>query len=278
MIFTSYDSPQSFGRDTLQVLLKDEVQNNLPISFILNESNQDTSDWILATVKDNSGQVVLTAACTPPFRMVMYETANIANDDAVQLLADELKERNMVLSGVVAETTLARRFAEAFAGIGKYRRHLSMNIMRLDKVNPIAKAQGNIRLLQQSDLYFEPYWERAFQEECKVEVFDLQTNYQRAFDRLQADDHFIWQDEHPVAQAYHARSTQNGAGVSGVYTPPQYRGRGYASSLVAEMSEIFLSRGYQFCFLFADAENPISCSIYRKIGYYDLCVFEEIDF
>jgi predicted GNAT family acetyltransferase len=66
--------------------------------------------------------------------------------------------------------------------------------------------------------------------------------------------------------------------VNGVYTPNHYRGKDYASSVVAELSRMLLERGNKFCCLFADAKNPISCSIYRKIGYYDLCVFDELKF
>jgi len=85
-------------------------------------------------------------------------------------------------------------------------------------------------------------------------------------------------DGHPVSQAVHARSTRNGAVINGVYTPPNYRRKGYATSVVTELTRILLERGNKFCSLFADAENPVSCGIYRKIGYYDLCVFDDIKF
>ncbi|MDR2568669.1 MAG: hypothetical protein LBD23_00040 [Oscillospiraceae bacterium] len=53
---------------------------------------------------------------------------------------------------------------------------------------------------------------------------------------------------------------------------------GYASSIVAELSHTIMERGKSYCFLFADAENLISCGIYRKIGYYDICVYDDIKF
>ena len=37
MKITHYSDLKSFGADTLEILLENEVQNNLPISFILNE-------------------------------------------------------------------------------------------------------------------------------------------------------------------------------------------------------------------------------------------------
>lgn len=139
-------------------------------------------------------------------------------------------------------------------------------------------AAGFCRLLNKNDLFFSPYWERAFSEDCRVQMFSLPIVIEKIEARIDAGNHFIWEDGHPVSMATHTRSTQNGAGVNCVYTPPNYRGKGYASSLVAELSRTLLERGNKFCFLFADADNPISCGIYRKIGYYDLCVFDEVRF
>jgi len=278
MKFTKYDNLESFGTDTLEVLLENEVQNNLPVSFIYNEQKRDTSDWLLATVKDEAGGIVLTAACTPPFNIVMYETGNKPNDAAIRLLSDEIKSMGVTLPGVLAEQGLARRFAEAHVGAGGFHRNMSMNIMRLDKVNEIEKAPGLCRPLREDDLFYVPYWERAFGEDCKIEVNSIQENIERLRKRLGKDTHLIWEDGYPVSQAANERNTQNGGGVGWVYTPPHYRGKGYATAVVAKLSQDLLDRGNKFCFLFADAENPVSCGIYRKMGYYDLCVFDGINF
>lgn len=49
-------------------------------------------------------------------------------------------------------------------------------------------------------------------------------------------------------------------------------------SVVAELSQILLDRGHRFCCLFADAKNTISCGIYRKIGYENQCIMDELKF
>ncbi|MCL2080693.1 MAG: GNAT family N-acetyltransferase [Oscillospiraceae bacterium] len=277
MKITRYSDLKSFGADTLEILLENEVQNNLPISFILNEQGRDTSDWLLLSIKDGGGGVVLTAAQTPPFSIVLYETGNRPNRAAVRLLSDELKAMGAAPPGVVAEQGLARRFAEAYAGDSSHR-HMSMNIMRLDSVSKIEKAPGFCRPLREDDLFYTPYWERAFSEDCKTETYSIQENVGRLKARLGKDSHYIWEDGHPVSQAVNGRNTPNGGGINGVYTPPHYRGKGYASSVTAELSRKLLERGFKFCYLFADAANPVSRGIYRKLGYYDLCVFDEIKF
>jgi predicted GNAT family acetyltransferase len=272
-----YKSTEAFAADTLEVLLENEVQNNLPISFI-DSKKEDKSDWLLGSVKNANGGIALVAACTPPFNVVLYETGNRQNDAAVRLLSDELNRAGFIPPGVTAERGLARRFAEIFCENRRFHRHISMNIMRLDAVKDIQKALGRCRPLREDDLYYTPYWARAFAEECRVEEYDIPAYVERHRSIIEANTYYIWEDGCPVSQAAQGRKTQNGAVLTAVYTPPHYRSRRYASSVVAELSQILLDRGNKFCCLFADAENPISCGIYRKIGYRDLCVFEEIRF
>ena len=63
------------------------------------------------------------------------------------------------------------------------------------------------------------------------------------------------------------RPTRRGVAVNQVYTPPQWRRRGYAINAVAQLSSLLLARGRGFCCLFTDKANPTSNSIYQQIGY-----------
>ncbi len=52
-----------------------------------------------------------------------------------------------------------------------------------------------------------------------------------------------------------------------MYTPPEARRRGYASALVASVSQAALDAGRRFCFLFTDQANPTANHIYQAIGF-----------
>ena len=277
MKFQRYDSLAAFENAALDTLMENEAQNNLPISF-LQYKDADVSSWLLATVSDDAGGVLLTAACTPPFGVTLYETGNRMDNGALLLFIRELRAIGFELTGVNSESGLARRFARIYAGEGNYTANLKMNVMRLDEVIMPDKAPGHMRPLAEEDLFFAPHWERAFSEDCGTEVYTILRNYDRLRARLGRDVHYFWEDRVPVSQAAHGRSIVNGAVVNSVYTPPQYRGRGYATSLVAQLSQTLLERGHKFCCLFADADNPVSCGIYRKLGYRDICVCEVIAF
>ena len=51
-----------------------------------------------------------------------------------------------------------------------------------------------------------------------------------------------------------------------VYTPPEHRNKGYASACVTSLSKQIRDEGYR-CILYTDLGNPISNSIYRRMGY-----------
>jgi len=278
MQFMIYATTESFGDATLELLMENEEQNNLLISFIRNERGLDTSGWLLATVSDPEGSVALVAACTPPHNIVLYETQNRPHEGAVRCLSNELKALEFPVPGVLAEQSLACRFADIYAGDASWQQHKSLRIMRLDKVNRLGKASGHARLLREDDLFFVPYWERAFGEECQTSFSDIPAHTERIRQRIARNCHLIWEDRIPVSQAVHGRSTEHGAVINEVYTPPHYRNRGYASAVVAELARTLLDRGHRFCCLFADAQNHISCGIYHKIGFVNRCLYDELHF
>ena len=276
MFVQRYTDTGSFARDVRDVLLTDEAQNNLMLSFLGNKTDE-VKNWLMAAVRDSRGRVVLTAACTPPYNIVLYETGNRPSGPAVGLLADHIKKTGFDLPGVLSEESLARRFAEVWTGSG-WHMHMNLRLMQLKTVEGVKKAAGFIRPVRAEDLCFAPYWYRAFSEECRVKVFGISELAEDIRRQIGGDSYYIWEDRQPVSQAALGHVTPNGAVVNAVYTPPYYRGRGYATSCVAALSQMLLDRGYKFCALFADAANPVSCAIYRKIGFRDICSFAEIKF
>jgi predicted GNAT family acetyltransferase len=74
----------------------------------------------------------------------------------------------------------------------------------------------------------------------------------------------------PVALAGVTRLVVGMVRVGPVYTPPDLRGRGYASAVTAEVSRAALAAGAGEVLLYTDLANPVSNSIYQRIGYRDV--------
>ena len=82
----------------------------------------------------------------------------------------------------------------------------------------------------------------------------------------------------PVSMAGLSRPTTHGISINDVYTAPEFREKGYASSLVAHLSQYALDHGKEFCSLYTDLANPTSNSIYQKIGYYPVADVMDVHF
>jgi predicted GNAT family acetyltransferase len=129
-----------------------------------------------------------------------------------------------------------------------------------------------MRLAAAEDLDILTQWQTSFLQEALGE-YKPEMARRSSERRIATGEAFIWDDNGPVAMAVKTRPTPHGCTVSGVYTPPELRGRGYASSCVAALSQHLLDAGKQFCNLFTDLANPTSNSIYQKIGYEPVCDF-----
>ena len=126
-----------------------------------------------------------------------------------------------------------------------------------------------MRLAAIEDVELISRWLHRFQVEAvPYEPLDPNTVQRDAERRARQEATFFWETEgHPVSMASLARPSRRGITINAVYTPPELRRRGYASALVAAVSNEGLKRGKDFCPLYTDISNPVSNSIYRKIGY-----------
>lgn len=84
----------------------------------------------------------------------------------------------------------------------------------------------------------------------------------------------IWEnDGSAVSVAAAVAPTPHGIRINNVYTPPEYRGCGYAGALVASLTQAMLESGRAFTFLHTDLSNPISNTLYTRIGYQHVADF-----
>jgi GNAT superfamily N-acetyltransferase len=78
----------------------------------------------------------------------------------------------------------------------------------------------------------------------------------------------FWIDEgRPVSMAGIARRLRDSAAITGVYTPPELRGHGYAGSVTAATVERIYAEGRKTACLYTDLRNSASNRCYVKIGF-----------
>lgn len=224
----------------------------------------------------------LSAALQSPRRNLVI--SEIPASD-VELFVSFLADRDAELPGIVGPSSSVTRFAKSWSERKAVPARLAMGqkVYELREVLPLQLPQGEFREALEAEAPKVASWLQAFCEEClpKREHLNEEQAQTAAVRSIARQDVFVWcVDDKPVAMALASRSTKNGRTISGVYTPPQDRGRGYATAVVSRLSQRILEQGKSFCSLYTDADNPTSNSIYQKIGYQEVAesthiLFEE---
>jgi predicted GNAT family acetyltransferase len=146
---------------------------------------------------------------------------------------------------------------------------MRQRIYQLDWVRePERPADGSLRRAEPTDLGLVAEWVEAFSQEAGLIGHRSRV---LADERIKRGELFLWVDGEPRSMAAWSGATPNSVRIGYVYTPPELRGRGYATTCTARVSQLALSEGNRHCFLFTDLANPTSNAIYQRIGYEPVC-------
>lgn len=126
---------------------------------------------------------------------------------------------------------------------------------------------GQVRLANASDISLVSRWLMEYTAESNLEKIEAQQTRQFVTNQVHRQLVYLWCDRGcPVSMAQLGRATKNGISITAVFTPQLRRGRGYASNLVAEVSQRMLTK-FRFCVLRTEAANKTSNKIYEAMGY-----------
>jgi predicted GNAT family acetyltransferase len=277
MLVTVYPQASAFLNRTRGLLLKHEALNNLILGLSLRLLAQPERFKVppyLATVEDPQGGVLI-AGMTPP-RVLLLATEGPVSTAALEALAQKVAQDGFKLPGVHGPVGMAKEFARIWCAQAGLQYHLEMRqrIYELRRVMQPITPNGRLRLATPGDLDLVFRWTYAFIHEAEPQsspddVFEI------AETKIRDRQVYLWDTGRPAAMASIARPTPNGISIGLVYTPPELRGRGFASACVAALSQKLLNDGWKFCTLFTDLANPTSNDIYQRIGYLPLGDFDE---
>lgn len=282
MLVRRIDDPATFRDAALPYLLRDEARHNLilGISSTLVARPAIYTLFDLWTVSDED-VVVGAALRTAPYNLVLAEPAV---DGALDALVDRLLDEGQHLPGVVAALPELDDFVAAWTSGRELDATLVLRqgVYELREVLPTPSPPGNARPATSEDRDLVLSWMQAFAEEAIPHQPEAARQERLVEDRLHATDSagiWLWEDgDRAVSMSGYGGETPNGIRIGPVYTPPELRGRGYATGLVAEQSRSLLASGRRFCFLYTDLDNATSNALYRRIGFRIVCESAEVRF
>jgi uncharacterized protein len=229
-------------------------------------------------VTDDAGIATL-AWRTPPYLVGLAWHAGDAAE-AVSLLIKSVRNRWQEIPGVTGHREVTDLFAQKWSS--DFGRHIestqSQRTYRLDSINSIPQASGRLRLANLVDKELVIGWLRAFAIDTD-QGSDRDIPERPTLQRIENGEIYLWEDAgQAVSMAAKTRPTDHGMAIGGVYTPPELRRKGYATSCVAEVCREVLKSGYDFCTLYTDLSNPTSNAIYMKIGFQPVCDSSQFTF
>lgn len=272
-----FNNIKEFWHQAQDYLLQHEAEHNLllGISHTLLHYPDRYPDPPYLAIAEIKGKIVAAAIRTPPYKLVLSKAQDL---NALSLIAQDLQDYPQQLPGVSGLVAEVETFLQAWQTLtGKsYRRVMEMRIHQLTQVEPVATVSGDLRLATQSDRSLLLEWFTKFAAEVG-EVVSLDAE-QAVNTGLKRQSIHLWSDGIPVSWASGSQSLPAAARIGPVYTPPEYRGKGYATACVAALSQKLLNQGCHSCFLFTDLANPTSNHIYQKIGYHPICDWHDYSF
>ncbi len=283
MLVRRFDDPLAFQEAATPYLVRDEARNNLLLgistTLIQRPDLYEAFDlWIVSDGDDVTG----AALRTHPLNLVL---AQPSDDEALDALVDRLLQERQALPGVIAALPELEAFVGAWTSANDLdaTRVFRHGVYELRDVLPVPAAPGHPRPVTPEDRDLVIPWVVAFAEEVlPAEGDEAERQIRFVESRLAATDEagmWLWEvDGRAVSVSGYGGATPNGMRIGPVYTPPDLRGRGYATTLVAEQSRWLLRTGRTLCFLYADLDNPTSNALYRRIGYRMIAEAGEVRF
>lgn len=268
MLWRTWPDAASFLEASSPHLRADPILNQMPLGLartLAVDPGRYGGAVRLHTVHDDGGACIGAVLHTPPWLPGLSVMPLAAAAFAGTRYAADHPDVN----GAFGTDDVALAFAEAAIrarGAGTLDVVDGMGVYRLDAVTDLPRAPGHARPAAPDDAPLLQRWLEAFHDEALPRDPPVAATAGAAA-VARGQGHFWTDGGVPVTYASYNRDVDGWVGIGPVYTPPERRGRGYATSLVAEMSARVLADGRPGCTLFTDLANPTSNHIYERIGY-----------
>jgi GNAT superfamily N-acetyltransferase len=264
------------------LLERDEARNQLPLGIAGTlTARPDAFEVVRFWVVRDGVDPVAAAVRTEPFNLVLGDPSSEA---ALGPLLEAILADDPEVPGIVGNVPFVETAAERLAGASgrTAERILSQGVYGLTSVRDVARAPGEPHPAGPRDRGLLLDWLRAFATESLPDPDEAFRRMVRNFESrfgIGSAGFWLWEDGgQPVSLAGFSGPTRTGIRIGPVYTPPEHRKRGYATTLVADLSSWLLGHGHRACFLYTDLANRTSNRIYVEIGYERVCDAMEFSF
>ncbi len=259
--------PDAFGEKTPLMTLR------------LEDTNEHASPTRAGLLTERV-QADFIAIMTPPYPILVWFKETLSDVDLLKI-ALAIKEKGWDLPGVNGIATCSSRFASIWVELNQINAPSVMHSMSYELTRvifPESIPAGCFQFAQENQAEILLKYMNDMQVDLNASV-RIEYTLEHIHNFIAGKRIGIWLvDDQPASMAMSNRPQLSSIGISAVYTPNEYRGKGYASAVVASLSQELLNQGYQRINLFTDLANPTSNKIYKAIGFKEVCDYQEFKF
>lgn len=266
------NNPSWVLNKTKAFLSSKPVHHNLILTLLHTRiTDNDPGQYWVAT--DNKGVIGVVVQSPLNSRVVITPM----EPEVVTAIVDAISDSNIALPGVAGEAATAACFAGQWAERNKSPvfPFLGLRLYEATEVNEPTSVRGHFRPAGLDDRELLIDWFVNFSVDIgentpnanEIELKTRKVTASQIVDKhFSAEQLWLWEDTKPMSMVTRTTAVAGVVQVHRVYTPPENRNQGYASACVAKISKQIHDEGCR-CILYTDLNNPISNTIYRKIGY-----------
>ena len=274
MNLLSFGTAAGFQAAAQDWLASAERENN-PLLTALAAARRDrlSRGWMTA-----SGAAPQLALFQSPPHYVLLSRGSL---EAARWAAETL---DVELPGVFGPAAVTRSFATAWSErMGRLSvLNGEMTFFTLESGAPFLRPEGSLRAAREEDFAeLMPITIAAAREMNLPTPEQDPEQVEKGLRRAIAEARqFVWTDGSSIraTASYVSALTGGGARIRGVYTSPEFRGRGYGTAVTGALAEWLLAGGQAWVSLFADNANPVSTGIYCRLGFQPGCVYRSVRF
>ncbi|GAB3058896.1 GNAT family N-acetyltransferase [Intrasporangium mesophilum] len=221
--------------------------------------------WWVA--RDAAGDVVAAFMHTPPHPLHIA----VSTPDQARGLAELLAGEGESVHGASGLREPVEAFASEWVRLTGTTATVEMEVGRFnlpERPSLPFEVAGRFRLATPHDATVVDAWSQDFVDTIEGTTVATGGRVVNSLDQhVAAGLVGIWEvDGTPASMAYASPTSGGVTRISGVWTPVELRGNGYASGVVHALSAARMDAGAR-CILYTDLANPTSNAIYQAMGY-----------
>ncbi|SDQ06281.1 FR47-like protein [Actinopolyspora saharensis] len=270
MLVERHRSFESFREWTDGFYRADPVRHTLAVTTVAAARSYEAEPVLLTFHEGGGGNAATTSGAylrTPPFP---GQVAGLPRSGLPEVVT-AVREHDPGLGAVTGPVECATAFAAEWCRHSGGSDHVRMRqrLYTLGELRPPEGVRGGEYVFTEEDFEWLARWRADYSRDAA----DTGVSGEPSVPELRAfmDGGRIptlWTDGvQPVAMAFHSTPKYGTSRIGNVYTPSMHRGNGYGSAVTAAAAARARRAGADSVVLFTDADNPVTNSIYRGIGF-----------